>query len=139
MPIIKRKPRTPSARYQSYVTSHDVTTNKPLKRLVRGMRSTGGRNAYGRTTMWHKGGGARKKYRTIDLARAERNVPGRVATIEYDPNRNVRIGLVVYENGAKHYILLPEGVSIGSRVMAGEEVEAVVGNACRLKKFQSVS
>jgi len=135
MAIAKRKPRTPSSRYQSYVTTHDITTNKPERRLVKGMRSTGGRNAYGRITVRHHGGGVRKKYRIIDFARAERDVPGRVATIEYDPNRNVRIGLVVYENGAKRYILLPQGIGVGSPVIAGETAEAVVGNALPIKNI----
>jgi len=135
MPIVRRKPRTPSSRYQSYVNSGDITTNKPERRLVKGMKSKAGRNAYGRITVRHRGGGVRRKYRTIDFARVERNIPGRIATIEYDPNRNVRLGLVVYENGSKYYILLPEGLGVGSRVMSGVDVEAVVGNALPIKNI----
>jgi len=135
MPIIRRKPRTPSARFQSYITSSDITRKKPEKRLVTGMRKSGGRNVYGRITTRHRGGGARRKYRQIDFGRIERDVRGKIATIEYDPNRNVRIGLVVYENGAKHYMLLPEGLGVGSQVISGTEVEANVGNALPIAKI----
>ena len=135
MKVQKRKPRSPAQRSQSYLDSKDVTTTKPLKRLVRGLRKTGGRNVYGRITVRHRGGGARRKYRIIDFKRSIRDVPGQVTTIEYDPNRNVRIGLVVYENGAKAYMLLPETLQVGSSVMSSENTEAKVGNAMSLKNI----
>ena len=135
MAIKKRLPRTPSSRFQSYVDSKDITKKKPEKRLVKGMKKSGGRNAYGRITVRHRGGGAARRYRTIDFGRAEREVPGKLVSIEYDPNRNVRIGLIFYANGAKRYILLPEGLSVGSQVIASAEAEARTGNAMPLKSI----
>jgi len=127
MTIIKRKPLNSSLRFQTYVDSSDITTTKPEKRLVRGMKRTNGRNAYGRITVRHRGGGAARKYRIIDFSRAVKEVQGKIVTVEYDPNRNVRIGLVAYANGAKHYMLLPEGLSVGSAVMASEKTEVKPG------------
>ena len=127
MTIIKRKPLNSSLRFQTYVDSSDITQTKPEKRLVRGMKRTNGRNAYGRITVRHRGGGAARKYRIIDFERAVKDVQGKIVTVEYDPNRNVRIGLVVYANGAKYYMLLPEGLSVGSVVMASEKTEVKSG------------
>lgn len=135
MAIVKRKPRTPSSRFQTYMSSDDITAKKPEKSLVVGLRKSGGRNAYGRITSFHKGGGARRLYRVIDFRRSERDIPGKVTTIEYDPNRNVRIGLVVYANGAKRYVLIPEKVSVGSVIISGENVEANVGNCMPLRNI----
>lgn len=133
MAIVTRKPRNPSLRFQTFVDSRDITTTTPEKSLVVGLRKQGGRNAYGRITCRHKGGGAKRKYRIIDFGRTERNVQGTVSTIEYDPNRNVRIGLVLYANGAKHYMLIPEGVTVGAVVEAGNNIDAKVGNALPLR------
>ncbi len=132
MAIVRRKPRNPSLRFQSYLSSKDITTTKPERSQVVGLKKRGGRNAYGRITVRHKGGGATKRYRLIDFNRSEREVPGKVTTVEYDPNRNVRIGLVVYANGAKKYILLPEEVTVGTSVIASEKAEAKPGNALPL-------
>ena len=134
MTVLRRKPRTPSSRFQSYVSSKDITKKKPERQLVKGMKKSGGRNAYGRITVRHRGGGAQRLYRVIDFSRAERDVYGTISAVEYDPNRNVRLGLVVYENGAKRYILLPEGMGVGSRVFSSEKAEAQVGNALPLKR-----
>ena len=134
MAIRKRKPRNSSLRFQSYMDSSDITKKKPEKRLVTGLKKrTGGRNAYGRITVRHKGGGAVKKYRLIDFKRSEREVPGKVVAIEYDPNRNVRIALIAHVNGAKKYILLPEGLSVGDSIISGKTVEPKIGNAMPLK------
>src|SRR5258707_1104198 len=114
MAIISRKPRNSSLRFQSFLCSKDITTTKAEKSLVVGLRKKGGRNCYGRITVRHRGGGAFRKYRIVDFARRERNIEGTVSSIEYDPNRNVRIGLVVYGNGVKNYILLPEKLAVGS-------------------------
>ena len=133
MAIVKRKPRTPSSRFQSYLSSSDITTTKPHKKLVVGLRKSGGRNAYGRTTSFHKGGGARRLYRVVDFRRSERDIPGKVLTIEYDPNRNVRISLISYANGAKRYMLVPEGLKVGQVVLAGEKIDAAVGNCMPLQ------
>src|SRR5882757_5265677 len=104
MAIRNRRPRNPSLRFQTYVDTSDITKQKPEKSLVVGLKKSGGRNTHGRITIRHRGGGALRKYRTIDFERSERGVPGTVNAVEYDPNRNVRIGLVVYKNGAKKYI-----------------------------------
>lgn len=135
MAIRKRKPRSASQRFQSYMSSDDITTNKPERSLVVGLKKKAGRNGYGRITVRHRGGGAARLYRIIDFARVQRDVPGRVATVEYDPNRNVRIALVVYKNGAKHYILLPEGLSVGKEIIAGRDVEARLGNCLPLRNI----
>ncbi len=133
MAIIKRRPRNSSLRFQSFLDSSDITTNSPERSLTVGLRKHGGRNAYGRITTRHKGGGAARKYRLIDFDRAERDVPGKIVSVEYDPNRNVRIALVIYQNGAKKYILKPEGLSVGDTVMAAENADAKTGNAMPLK------
>lgn len=134
MAIIKRKPRSASLRFQSFVTTNDITHTKPYPGLVTGLQKrSGGRNSYGRITTRHRGGGADRKYRIIDFKRADRDVSGKVVTVEYDPNRNVRIMLVAYANGAKKYLLKPEGISVGDTVMAGESADAKVGNAMPLK------
>lgn len=134
MPIVSRKPRNASLRFQTFLDNSDITTNKPEKSLVKGLKKTGGRNAYGRITTRHHGGGAYQKYRIIDFKRDERDVSGKIVSIEYDPNRNVRIALVVYVNGAKKYILLPEGLAIGGTVISGKNVEPKVGNALPLRE-----
>jgi len=134
MAIIKRKPRNPSLRFQTFLSSDDITTTKPEKSLVVGLKRKAGRNAHGRITVRHRGGGAQKSYRIIDFKRSIRDVEGRVSTVEYDPNRNVRIGLVAYTNGVKAYILLPEKVKVGTIVSAGQDVEAKPGNAMPLRK-----
>ncbi len=133
MAIIKRKPRNASLRFQTFLSSSDITTTTPERSLTKGLRRKGGRNAYGRITMRHHGGGAAQRYRIIDFKRSEHDVPGKIMTIEYDPNRNVRIGLVNYENGAKAYMLMPEGLQVGDKVLAGKEVEAKVGNCLPIR------
>ncbi len=135
MTIIKRKPRNPSLRFQTFLSSADITTTTPEKSLVVGLKRKAGRNAYGRITVRHRGGGAQKSYRVIDFKRSVRDVEGTVTTVEYDPNRNVRIGLVVYRNGVKAYILLPETVKVGSSIQSGQDVEAKPGNAMPLRKI----
>lgn len=135
MAIISRKPRNPSLRFQTFLDSSDITTTSPEKSLTFGLRRKGGRNAYGRITTRHQGGGAKRTYRMIDFKRAQRDVPGKVVTVEYDPNRNVRIGLVRYINGAKTYILMPEGLRPGDHILAGREVEAKLGNCLPIRNI----
>lgn len=135
MAIVTRKPRSASLRFQTYVDSGDITKKKPERSLVKGLvKKRGGRNAYGRITVRHRGGGALRKYRIIDFKRSKRDVPGKIIAVEYDPNRNVRIGLVLYNDGAKGYILLPEGLKVGSLVIASEGADAKIGNAMPLAK-----
>lgn len=135
MAIRKRKPTTPSNRFQTFMESGDITTNKPEKSLTVGLKRKGGRNAYGRITVRHRGGGAMRKYREIDFGRSVKEVEGIVKTIEYDPNRNVRIGLVSYRNGAKKYMLLPEGLRVGASVMSSAAAEAKVGYSLPLRNI----
>lgn len=129
MAIVTRKPRNSSLRFQTYLDSSDITTNIPEASLVFGLRKKSGRNAYGRITVRHKGGGAKRKYRLIDFNRSVKDIYGKVVTIEYDPNRNVRIGLVVYKNGSKKYILMPKGLKVGSLVYSSEKAEPKAGNS----------
>lgn len=133
MTIKRRKPRNASLRFQSFLESGDITKISPEKSLVEGKKRCSGRNAYGRITVRHRGGGAARKYRIIDFKRTVRDVPGKVTSIEYDPNRNVRINLVVYANGAKKYLLMPEGLRVGSSILASEKAEATIGNSMPLK------
>jgi large subunit ribosomal protein L2 len=135
MPIIKRRPRNPSLRRQSFVDSSDITKKTPEKSLVFGLRKKGGRNAFGRITVRHRGGGAFRRYRLIDFKRQVRDIPGKIVSVEYDPNRNVRIALVVYKNGEKRYILKPEGLEVGATVVAAHVAEVYVGNAMPLKNI----
>lgn len=133
MAIVLRKPRSASLRFQTYLSNEDITKKAPEKNLTAPIRKSGGRNAYGRITIRHRGGGSGRKYRIIDFRRTERDINGKVIAVEYDPNRNVRIALVLFENGAKRYILLPEGVAVGSQVYAGHDAEPKVGNCLPLK------
>lgn len=135
MAIITRRPQNASLRFQTFIDNADITTNKPEKSLVTGLRKKGGRNAYGRITVRHHGGGARNKYRIIDFKRMVQDVDGVVSSVEYDPNRNVRIGLIVFKNGVKTYMLLPEGLKVGSRVIAGVTAEPKVGNSMPLRSI----
>lgn len=135
MAIIRKKPRTSATRFQSYVSSDEITKKKPEKRLVFGKKRASGRNVHGRITVRHRGGGAARKYRIIDFGRTQRDVPGTVTAIEYDPNRNVNIALITYASGAKHYILLPAGLKVGDTVMASDSVEAKLGNALPLRNI----
>lgn len=107
----------------------------PEKSLLAPLHKTGGRNAYGRITSRRRGGGAKKLYRIIDFKRIHKDVPGVVKAFEYDPNRNLPIALIYYKNGAKGYILKPEGLTVGSTVIASSKAEAVVGNCVPLKNI----
>ncbi len=133
MAIVKRKPRNSSLRFQSYLDSSDITKTVPEKSLTRGLKKGGGRNTHGRITVRHRGGGAPRKYRIIDFQRSVRDIEGKIVSIEHDPNRNVRIGLVVYQNGAKKYVLMPEDLKVGSSIITSNRAEAKVGNSMPLK------
>ncbi len=135
MAIISRRPRNSSLRFQTYIDTSELSKKKPEKSLVIGLRKKGGRNAYGRITVRHRGGGAERKYRIIDFNRSEREVPGTIRAVEYDPNRNVRIGLVHYKNGAKRYMLMPETLKVGDSVMAHKDAEPKVGNSLPIRSI----
>jgi large subunit ribosomal protein L2 len=114
-------------------TFEEITTDKPHKPLVESKKRGSGRNKQGRMTVRHRGGGAKRNYRRIDFRRDKWDVPARLATIEYDPNRSARIGLLHYADGEKRYILVPNGLQVGDTVVAGTKAEARVGNALPLK------
>ena len=135
MGIKTYKPSTPGQRFKSVSSYEQITTSKPQKSLVKGMKKSGGRNSMGRITSWHRGGGHKKKYRVIDFKRNKRDVPAKVAAIEYDPNRTANIALLFYVDGEKRYILAPDGLKVGDTVVAGEKAELKVGNALPLDKI----
>lgn len=112
-----------------------LTTNKPYKRLVKALKKKAGRNAQGRITVRHKGGGHKRKYRTIDFKRTKFDVKAKVESIEYDPNRSAFISLVTYEDGEKRYILAPHGLKVGGTIIAGEKVPLRPGNRMPLKNI----
>jgi large subunit ribosomal protein L2 len=114
-------------------TFEEITTDKPHKPLVESKKRGSGRNSQGRMTVRHRGGGAKRNYRRIDFRRDKFDVPAKLATIEYDPNRSARIGLLHYADGEKRYILVPNGLQVGDTVVAGAKAEARVGNALPLK------
>jgi large subunit ribosomal protein L2 len=113
----------------------EVTKTKPERGLTESLKSSGGRNNTGRITMRHRGGGARKIYRIIDFKRDKIGVPGKIASIEYDPNRSARIALVHYKDGEKRYILAPVGLAVGDEISAGEKADIKPGNALKLKNI----
>lgn len=135
MAIISRRPLTNSLREQQFVKIEGLEEGKKERSLLasHGKRISG-RNTYGRITCRHRGGGAKRLYRIIDFSRQIKGVPATVNNFEYDPNRNVSIALLVYENGAKKYILRPEGLVKGDKVVAGVDVEVKVGNCLPLSK-----
>ena len=135
MPIKKFKPITPSLRFRTVSTFEEITSTTPEKSLLVPLRKSGGRNSQGRITCRHRGGGTRRFLRIIDFKRDKLNVPAKVATIEYDPNRSARIALLHYADGEKRYILAPLGLKVGDTVMAGEDAEISAGNAIPLAKI----
>ncbi|MHC4532309.1 MAG: 50S ribosomal protein L2, partial [Planctomycetota bacterium] len=131
------KPTTPGRRNGSVNDYAELTTTKPEKSLCRRIKKNGGRNHHGVTTTRFRGGGARKIYRLIDFKRDKDGIPAKVATIEYDPNRNCFISLLHYADGEKRYILAPQGVKIGHHVESGASCEPTVGNAMPLAAIPS--
>ena len=133
MPVKKFRPVTPTLRYKTVNSFDEVSVDKPQKALLRGAVSrTGGRNNQGRMTMRRRGGGHKRRYRVIDYKRNKLGVPGKVASVEYDPNRSSFIALVVYADGDKRYILAPAGLTVGAAVVAGPDAPISVGNAMPL-------
>ncbi len=133
MSIKQFKPYTPARRHMSIQGREDITADKPERSLVVHLRKHGGRNNTGRITMRHIGGGHRRAYRIIDFKREKIGVPGKVATIEYDPNRNARIALIHYVDGEKRYIIQPKGLNVGDMIYSGPESDITPGNALKLK------
>src|ERR1700733_6940117 len=135
MPIRKPKPTSPGRRFTSYADFAEITKSEPEKTLVEGLKKSGGRNAHGRKTARHRGGGAKRLYRRIDFKRRKDGVPARVATIEYDPNRSSYIALLHYADGEKRYILAPARLTVGMSVQSGEGADITVGNCLELARM----
>jgi large subunit ribosomal protein L2 len=135
MGLKKYRPTTPSLRFTIGYSFDEITKSKPERSLVVSGKKRAGRNAMGRITIRHRGGGHKRKLRLIDFKREKWGVPARVAAIEYDPNRSARIALLNYQDGEKRYILAPVGLEVGARVMSGPNAEPVVGNALPLEKI----
>lgn len=133
MPLKKFKPVTPGLRYRLGNTFDEVTTDKPEKSLLKSRNRSGGRNHDGKMTVRQRGGGHKKRYRIIDFKRDKDGIEGRVATVEYDPNRSAFIALIVYADGEKRYIIAPRSISVGDTVMSGEKAAPNPGNALFLK------
>ena len=133
MAVKKFRPTTPSRREMTMASFEEITTNSPEKSLLVSLKKTGGRNAQGKITVRHHGGGAKRKYRIIDFKRNKDGIPAKVATIEYDPNRTAYIALVVYADGEKRYILAPVGLKVGDTIVSGTDADIKVGNAKALK------
>jgi large subunit ribosomal protein L2 len=129
----KTKPTSPGRRFATYQLREELTTSEPHKPLTEGLTKTGGRNAHGRVTSRHRGGGAKRLYRKIDFKRLKDGVPARVASIEYDPNRTCYIALLNYADGEKRYILAPQGVRVGDAVSSGEGSDIRPGCALPLR------
>ena len=132
MPLKTYKPTTPSRRGTVSITFQELTGSRPEKSLVAPLKRSGGRNSRGKITVRRRGGGAKRSYRIIDFKRDKLGVPGKVAAIEYDPNRSARIALIHYVDGEKRYILHPEKLKVGDRVEAGPDAEIKIGNALPL-------
>jgi len=135
MAVRKLKPITPGQRFRVVNKFDEVTTSTPEKSLLASKKRTGGRNKKGRITAPHRGGGHKKKYRIIDFKRNKVDIPATVKTIEYDPNRSAFIALVVYADGEKRYILAPNGLKVGQKIVSGEKVSPDTGNALPLKSI----
>lgn len=133
MSIKVYKPTTPGRRFMTGYTFEEITKTEPEKSLVVSLKKKGGRNNLGRVTMRHRGGGHKRLYRIIDFKRNKIGVPGKIAAIEYDPNRSARIALVHYVDGEKRYILAPVGLAVGDTIMAGPDADIKPGNALKLK------
>src|SRR5438445_8520150 len=135
MPIKSYRPTTPTRRFQTVVTRDDITKQTPEKSLVTSKKRTGGRNSTGRVTSRFIGGGAKQAYRVIDFKRDKAGIPAVVAAIEYDPNRSARIALLNYADGEKRYILQPDGLKVGMKIMSGPTADILIGNALPLKNI----
>ena len=135
MAIKKFRPITPSLRFRTVPTFEEITSAVPEKALLEPLKKSGGRNNKGRITAYCRGGGHKRKYRKIDFKRRKLDIPARVASIEYDPNRSARIALLHYVDGEKRYILCPNEIAIDDMLMAGENAEIRVGNAMPLSRM----
>ncbi|MBE9536825.1 MAG: 50S ribosomal protein L2 [Proteobacteria bacterium] len=135
MALKKYKPTSPGIRHQTCLPFDEVTTTTPEKSLLKPVKKSGGRNANGRVTSRHQGGGHKRRYRVIDFKRDKADVPSKVASIEYDPNRSARIALLHYADGEKRYILAPRGLEVGAEVVSGVGADIQPGNALPIRNI----
>ena len=135
MAIKKYKPTTPGRRGMSSLSFEEITSTSPERSLLEPLSKKGGRNNTGRITTRHQGGGHKRQYRVIDFKRSKDNIPAKIATIEYDPNRSANIALLNYADGEKRYILAPKGLQVGQTIVSGEAVDIKVGNAMELRNI----
>ncbi len=135
MPIRTVKPTSPARRYLTYVRYDEITKTEPEKRLLTPKKRSGGRNSYGRITVRHRGGGAKRMLRDVDFRRNKLGIPARVAAIEYDPNRSANIALLFYRDGEKRYILAPHGLKVGDTLMSGPQADILPGNALAIRNI----
>jgi large subunit ribosomal protein L2 len=133
MPLKKYRPTSAGRRFMTTLTFEEITKGSPEKGLTEPLRRTGGRNSRGRISVWFRGGGHKRRYRVVDFRRDKRDVPAKVAAIEYDPNRSARLALLHYADGEKRYILWPDGLTVGATVVAGEAADILPGNCLPLK------
>jgi large subunit ribosomal protein L2 len=135
MAIRSYKPTSPGRRFQTVQDFAEVTESRPYKPLTENLKKSGGRNNHGEVTIWWRGGGHRRLYRIIDFKRDKLGIPGKIVTVEYDPNRSARIALVQYADGEKRYILQPSGLKVGDSIVAGDNVDILPGNTLPLKNM----
>jgi large subunit ribosomal protein L2 len=133
MPIKTYRPTSSARRFQTSVSREELTRDRPEKSLVAGKKRSGGRNNRGRTCIWFRGGGHKRRYRLVDFKREKHSVPAVVASIEYDPNRSANIALLHYADGEKRYILQPAGLKVGMKLMSGPDADILVGNTLPLR------
>jgi large subunit ribosomal protein L2 len=135
MAVKKIKPVTPGQRGKVIGTFEEITTNVPEKSLLRSLKKSGGRNNSGKMTMRYTGGGHKRRYRLIDFLRDKEGIPGKVESIEYDPNRTARIALINYKDGEKRYIIAPNGLKVGQEIISGKGISPEIGNALLLSEI----
>jgi large subunit ribosomal protein L2 len=133
MALKKVKPTSPGRRFQTHDSFEDVTRSQPEKGLIRSLKKTGGRNNAGRLTARHRGGGHKRRYRTVDFKRDKVDVPAKVASIEYDPNRSARVALLHYVDGEKRYVVAPHKIAVNDMVVASEKADIKPGNVLPLR------
>lgn len=135
MALKKAKPTSPGRRFVVQISNSDLYRGEPYAPLVEKKHSTGGRNSAGRTTMRHRGGGHKRRYRVVDFRRNKDDVPGRIERFEYDPNRSAHLALVLYEDGERRYIIAPRGMKVGDPVISGDRAPIKNGNALPLRNI----
>jgi len=135
MAIKTYRPTTQTLRFRTTLVNDEISSSKPYKPLVAGKQRTGGRRNGGDITSWFRGGGHKRKLRVIDFKRDKTGIPATVASIEYDPNRSARIALLTYADGEKRYILQPNGLKVGQKLVSGPEADILVGNALPLRNI----